>query len=1285
MDTISKFKNYIVDQVKNKNLSAADAAEYLENLSLKKDLPEHSPTEIAVIGYDCKLPKADGPDQFWDNILNNKDCVGAFPKNRMDDVIYVNENTYDQYKLLNCRVGGYLDTVDQFDYKYFGLSPIEARDMDPSHRLFLETSVRALEHAGLTKKRLDNSKTGVFVGYSVCEDMFADLLGKDNPNLAMGNQPAMLPYRLAFMYNLKGPTMAIDTSCSSSLVTLHMAKRAIQNGDCDQAIVAGVNLRIFPAIREIANLGIEAFDGKCKPFDSNANGTNIGDGIVTVVLKRKDLAIKEKDKIHALVLGSAINSDGASNGLSSPNPDAQADVLKKCWDEANVHPENIDFIETHGTGTRLGDPIEIHGLTLAAKKYTEKTQFIPLGSVKANVGHLEASAGIVGLLKSLLCIKNRKLPNMLHFSEPNMYIDFKSSPVYVPQEIVSWDDKNKNIIAGVSSFGITGTNSHVLLGGHPGTDSKNTNIKAPCVIFISGKSINSLLGNAQKYMEFCAGNNSDIASISYSTVERRDHHQYRLAVLANDLADLSRKLQDVLSAYEKNQDPGILGVEDVYYANVEQKNYVNLNSDDIDTDKLMLIENYLTANPTSWEENDDGVLYTPLPTYVFDSIRCWPKLTIDKEEENANRINDLFYKITWTEQAINLYEGDVNTDKFQLLFLRDNKYSQSLIEHAKSKGAKLIVVHDGAEFKQIDNSTYEINIENESDYEQIFSDLRNGSVEIDTIVHGFDWCQETTAISDYDHLIDGQNYGVLSMYHMVNALEKQYKNISCKIATLSTNAHQVTGDESDLDPSRMTALGVNKVVSQEYPMIESVFMDCDVPEDTEKQVAMIFDEAIVRPHLVDHIVAIRNQHRYRQILRRMEQSEIEKAQEPLIKEGLTYLIAGGSGYLGMETALHLAKKEKVNIAIASRSDHSVLNETDLKEQSEPKLQKMVNIVREIRSLGSEIKFFQGDVTDLAQCQSVLAQCRKQFKTINGIFLTIKNISHKRLSVVSFDEFRSNIQAKLKAVYHLNKETENDPIDLFVMFSSISSLTGGPTGADCSASNLFLDSYGDYRNSIIGKRTIILNYTLIDADDGSLDSDRLTMIPPLTKEECFKCMDVFLDTNLNFAVMADFASNVTHKVLSFMKVNFSDDVLQEFSNRANKGGKTKKIAPVEAEAEIQTTLTEKELEAAISKAISEILGHSRIQPYDNFFEIGGDSISAIKLIDRLKNITQMEVDISILYDYPCVADLTNYFVKGDKSQTQADLPDQAPRETNISDLLDKMSDGQLSLEEVAEQL
>ena len=402
----------------------------------------------------------------------------------MDDVKYANPRTFELCNGLHCRIGTYFDQIDLFDHTFFKLTPAEARVMDPNQRIFLETAIEALENAGLTESDLRKTNTGVFVGYSVNDDNYIDILSKNDPNIALGNQPSLLAYRLSFLYDMRGPTMIIDTACSSSLVAVHQACQSIARGDCDQAIVGGVNVRIFPAIREISNLGIEAFDGRCKTFDEKASGTNIGDGVAAVIVKRRDLAERDGDYIHAIIKGSAVNSDGSSNGLTSPNPEAQTAVLKAAWKQAKIQPENLSFIETHGTGTKLGDPIEILGLTQAFADSTSKKQWCPLGAVKTNIGHLEATSGLAGLIKAILCLQQRKLPPNIHYHKPNPLIDFANSAVYPNSSLVEL--KGEKLVAGVSSFGISGTNCHLVVEEFPQNASLTAPLKSPYVFLFFG-------------------------------------------------------------------------------------------------------------------------------------------------------------------------------------------------------------------------------------------------------------------------------------------------------------------------------------------------------------------------------------------------------------------------------------------------------------------------------------------------------------------------------------------------------------------------------------------------------------------------------------------------------------------------------------------------------------------------------------------------------------------------------------------------------------------------------
>ncbi|WP_079022596.1 type I polyketide synthase [Streptomyces resistomycificus] len=410
---------------------------------------------VAVVGMACRFPGADDIDQFWRLLSDGADLTGPVPPGRRTPVA-------------GPREAGYLrGPVDQFDPLFFGISPREAQEMDPQQSLFLEVAWEALDAAGLGDGSLAGSPTGVFVG-AIWHD-YANLGASDGPAsayLASGRSLNMIANRFSYALGLRGPSLVVDTACSSSLLAVHLACQSLATGESKVAVVGGVNLLLDPRTTEaLQGFGALAPDGRCKVFDESADGFGRGEGCGVVVLKPLSRALADNDRIWCVIRGSAANNDGQSNGLTAPNPVAQQEVLSRAYETAAVDAREVAYVETHGTGTVLGDPIEASalGAVLTVGRQEDAPDLV-LGSVKANIGHLEGAAGIAGLMKAALCLWHRQIPSNPHFETPNAHIDFEGMRLRVPRENEAWP-QNARPLAGVSAFGFGGTNVHVVLEG----------------------------------------------------------------------------------------------------------------------------------------------------------------------------------------------------------------------------------------------------------------------------------------------------------------------------------------------------------------------------------------------------------------------------------------------------------------------------------------------------------------------------------------------------------------------------------------------------------------------------------------------------------------------------------------------------------------------------------------------------------------------------------------------------------------------------------------------------
>ena len=417
--------------------------------------------DIAIIGMSARFPGAKNIDAFWDNLRAGKESIQFFTDDELADYHAVDDPEY-------VKAAPVLDDIDKFDASFFGYAPREAQMMDPQHRLLLECAASALEHAGYASNTYDGL-ISVFAGsamntYLLFSGLAPHYIDEYLPTL-IGNDKDFLATRISYKLNLKGPSVTVQTACSTALVATHMACQSLLNGESDIALAGAVSVRVpHNAGHQYIPGSVFTPDGHCRPFDKNANGTIFGSGVGVVVLKRLDNALEEGDYIHAVIKGTAINNDGASKvDYTAPSVDSQSDAIAEALGVSGVDASTVSYVEAHGTGTAIGDPIEVAALTRAFKDYTEKKEYCAIGSVKSNIGHLDVAAGMAGLIKTILALKHRLLPATLHYAEPNPEIDFSRTPFFVNNTLQEWNPDVGIRRAGVSALGIGGTNAHVIL------------------------------------------------------------------------------------------------------------------------------------------------------------------------------------------------------------------------------------------------------------------------------------------------------------------------------------------------------------------------------------------------------------------------------------------------------------------------------------------------------------------------------------------------------------------------------------------------------------------------------------------------------------------------------------------------------------------------------------------------------------------------------------------------------------------------------------------------------
>jgi acyl transferase domain-containing protein/NADPH:quinone reductase-like Zn-dependent oxidoreductase/acyl carrier protein len=502
---------------------------------------------IAVVGMGCRFPGgADGPEAYWRLLSDGVDAVRDVPPERWNIDDYYDPDPTAPGKM-NTRWGGFLKDVDQFDADFFGISPREAIRVDPQHRLLLEVSWEALEDAGVVPGAIAQTKAGVFIG--VIGSDYALLQSRELADIDVfsgtGSSHAILANRLSYVLNLNGPSIALDTACSSSLVTVHLACQSLRRRETDLALAGGVNLILGPEMTlTLTKAHMMSPDGRCHTFDAAANGYVRGEGCGVVVLKRLSDAVAASDRILALIRGSAVNHDGRSNGLSAPNGPAQEAVIHAALRDAGLQPRHVSYIEAHGTGTRLGDPIEIEALRAVFGRDRSEHQPLVVGSVKTNIGHLESAAGIAGLLKIILALRHSQIPPHLHLRTINPLLKLDETPIEISTATRAWPQGTEPRRAGVSSFGFGGTNGHVVLEEAPQGTPQTSRVERPRhLLTLSARSPQALGELAGRYAACMVEQPAaSMADIAYTAATGRTHFSHRLAISAESTPEAAAAL-----------------------------------------------------------------------------------------------------------------------------------------------------------------------------------------------------------------------------------------------------------------------------------------------------------------------------------------------------------------------------------------------------------------------------------------------------------------------------------------------------------------------------------------------------------------------------------------------------------------------------------------------------------------------------------------------------------------------------------------------------------------------
>src|SRR5216110_2568679 len=525
----------------NKTPRPALLEENTYNHEVSRERPR---SDIALIGMSGRFAGSANLGVLWSHLQAGESCIKPIRRKGWET------GTHDN---LHAQWGGMLEDIDQFDPFFFNISPLEAARMDPQQRLFLEEAYKSFEDAGYSAEQLAEKRVGVFVGARSSDyQEQAKQREEIDAYLFLGNDMAMLAARISYFLNCKGPSLTIDTASSSSLVAIHLACESLHSGESEMALAGGVFVMNSPTYAVMAaKTQMLAPDGKCKTFDKSANGIVLGEGVGALVLKPLDVAIEDGDHMYGVIKGSALNQDGKTFGMTAPSMLSQKALLSDLYKKAGIDPETVSYIEAHGTGSKLGDPIEVQALTEAFRMFTDKIQFCAIGSHKPNIGHTVMAAGMAGVFKILLAMKYKQIPPTINVEEVNPQIDFQSSPFFLNKELREWKSRDGDPRrAGVSSFGLSGTNCHLVLEEPPPQKPTAHEQARPSFFFpLSAKTKASLVQKVAEMINWLEkeGETYAVEDIAYTLVQARSHFPVRSAVVARDTHDLLHALRAIMS------------------------------------------------------------------------------------------------------------------------------------------------------------------------------------------------------------------------------------------------------------------------------------------------------------------------------------------------------------------------------------------------------------------------------------------------------------------------------------------------------------------------------------------------------------------------------------------------------------------------------------------------------------------------------------------------------------------------------------------------------------------
>ncbi|PSL48184.1 acyl transferase domain-containing protein [Chitinophaga niastensis] len=1175
---------------------------YLKRKSLvqqevsRKEVIQKEP--VAIIGMSGKFAGADTVNQLWEHLSNGTDLVDKV--NRWDlSAFYQKSETY-------CDQGSFIDDIAAFDPAFFNISALEATYMDPQQRLFLEEAWKALEDAGYAGNNMQHRLCGIYVGCNGGDyrQLFKD--GEDIPAQAFwGNLSSIVPARIAYYLDLHGPAIAVDTACSSSLVAIHLACQGLWGGEIAMALAGGVFVQSTPNSFIDANrAGMLSPTGRCHTFDDAADGFVLGEGVGVVVLKRLKDALQDGDHIYGVIRGSGINQDGTSNGITAPSAVSQERLECQVYDDFNIDPDKIQMVETHGTGTRLGDPIEFQALSRAFRKYTSRQAYCAIGSVKTNIGHITAPAGVAGLIKVLLSLQHKKMPASLHYNTGNTNIAFEGSPFYVNTTLRDWDTTGyESRVAALSSFGLSGTNAHMVIEEAPLQSRKHLQMPAYLVV-LSARSEQQLQQQVLQLLDHCEQfPDTDLGNLSYTLLLGRKHFQHRFSCVASQLEVLKTQLRswqdkgaglnlfsgNLSDSNEKEQATAKKYAEDCIQQ-CEQipvvKNYV----EQLVVVAELFVKGY--ALPLDRLFTAGNYSRISLPVYPFARDHYWVEAAPAAQAFTPPGVALQMLAPVWETFPVT----PVN--------IAPAATSRMLLAGGTTAERNaLLTLYPNAQLLHTDN------------IKELAAQLPEGLTHIIWIA-----TESRSQQQHYNAFITAQEDGVLACFRLIRALLQKGYATQTLDWTIITRQCIVIDKQEQTDPTHAGLHGLAGSLAKEYPHWAVRLID--LPTDTDIR----WKELLSLPaDSQGNALAYRHGHWYRQQLAPIG---LSPASTSLYRQNGVYVVIGGAGGIGRAWTEYMIRTYQAQVIWIGRrkADEEILFHS-----------------RQLGKAGPAPEYMQADAGDAAALKEAREAIIRKYGCINGIVQSAIVLSDQSLSQMEERVFQAALHAKVDVSVCMAQVFAADKPDFVLFFSALNAFIKAPGQSNYAAGSTFEDAFAQYLSQHwpCAVKTINWGYwgsTGIVSGDNYRRRMTAAGIGSIEPPEAMAALEQLLTGSLSQVALIKAVPNLSLPgiIIKGTPAKAEENILTVSDKRRNI------TAPQSVTPQLLKNYTRKIIRESITGILKTADKH--IRDDDSFSALGVDSIISVQLITKINKAAGCNLNTSALFDYSTISQLTQYVAK-----------------------------------------